>query len=369
MAKYQIEAYTGTENYIFVSYAHKDSDKVYPILKKLNRRGYRVWYDEGIAPGSEWSENIALHLNKCAIVLAFVTPNFMASVNCRREINFALSKQKPFLSVVLEPTEMPLGMELQLSAQQSVLRYNYATEEQFIEKICACPEMDNCVGNAPATQEADSVLMPNQKEESAEEQQSAELSRDQSQPDIKAAVSRYGSLVASVAAAVSAVLLIIVMLLLFANYHQDNLLRYTTLGSFPDGIAKILPKVWHELPPITSAAYKKLGNLPAIGWIIALAWFLRSVGDHFKRHAVADKMMQITVAARCLVIIAHVIMCAKVEKAAQLTAPQWENWLPYYFPIENIVAFIVMIVLGYVTGRIVNWLVRTILRMVLKTEL
>ena len=34
MAKYQIEAYTGTENYVFVSYAHKDSDKVYPILKK-----------------------------------------------------------------------------------------------------------------------------------------------------------------------------------------------------------------------------------------------------------------------------------------------------------------------------------------------
>ena len=46
--------------------------------------------------------------------------------------------------MVLEPTEMPLGMELQLSAQQSVLRYNFRTEEQFIDKICACPDLAAC---------------------------------------------------------------------------------------------------------------------------------------------------------------------------------------------------------------------------------
>lgn len=140
----KIRAYEGSENYIFISYAHKDTEKVFPIMEELRNRGYRIWYDDGIAPGSEWPEDIARHLNGCAMAIAFVSPNSMASVNCRREINFALSKQKPFLSVVLEPTEMPLGMELQLSAQQSVLRYNYRTEAQFIEKICACPDLACC---------------------------------------------------------------------------------------------------------------------------------------------------------------------------------------------------------------------------------
>jgi len=139
-----ITAYEGPENYIFISYAHKDTEKVLPILETLCSRGYRIWYDDGITPGSEWPEDIAQHLNGCAMAIAFVSPNSMASVNCRREINFALSRQKPFLSVVLEPTEMPLGMELQLSAQQSVLRYNYRTEAQFIEKICACPDLACC---------------------------------------------------------------------------------------------------------------------------------------------------------------------------------------------------------------------------------
>ncbi len=142
MLEHKVTAYEGTENYIFISYAHKDTDQVFPILEQLQSRGYRIWYDDGIAPGSEWPENIAQHLNDCAMTMAFISPNSMASANCRREINFALSKQKPFLSVVLEPTEMPLGMELQLSAQQSVIRYNYRTNSKFLEKLCSCPDLE-----------------------------------------------------------------------------------------------------------------------------------------------------------------------------------------------------------------------------------
>ena len=41
-------AYNGNEPYIFISYAHKDSDKVLPIIRELQSRGYRVWYDAGI---------------------------------------------------------------------------------------------------------------------------------------------------------------------------------------------------------------------------------------------------------------------------------------------------------------------------------
>ena len=34
--------YEGEQPYIFISYAHKDSEQVYPILEELNRLGYRV---------------------------------------------------------------------------------------------------------------------------------------------------------------------------------------------------------------------------------------------------------------------------------------------------------------------------------------
>ena len=142
-------AYEGKEPYIFVSYAHKDDDQVFEILSALGEKEYRVWYDEGITPGSEWTEDIARHLDDSAMVIAFITPASMASKNCRREINYALFKEKPFLSVILEKTEMSPGMMMQLSVQQSILRYDYTSWESFIDKILRCPEIAPCKAPEP----------------------------------------------------------------------------------------------------------------------------------------------------------------------------------------------------------------------------
>lgn len=139
-------AYEGSASYVFISYAHKDTEPVFRVVEELQRQGIRIWYDEGIAPGSEWPENVATHLYNAGMVIAFITPRSMESENCRREINFALSKKKPFLSVVLEETKMPMGMEMQLSARQSILRYNYTTWEAFIDKILKCPDLVPCKG-------------------------------------------------------------------------------------------------------------------------------------------------------------------------------------------------------------------------------
>lgn len=139
-----IPAYEGNEPYIFVSYAHKDSASIFRIIEMLNKRGYRVWYDEGIEPGSEWPEYIANHLLRADVVMAFLTPRSVKSVNCRREINFALSKDKPVLTIFMEDLEVPAGMQLQLSAQQSVLYYQYDSEERFLDKVETCQYLGPC---------------------------------------------------------------------------------------------------------------------------------------------------------------------------------------------------------------------------------
>ena len=139
-----IPAYEGKEPYIFVSYAHKDSPAVFHIVEQLNARGYRIWYDEGIEPGSEWPEYIANHLLGAEMVLSILSPNAVNSVNCRREINFALSKNKPVLTIYMEDIELPVGLELQLSSQQSVLYYTYDSEERFLDKVETCQYLRPC---------------------------------------------------------------------------------------------------------------------------------------------------------------------------------------------------------------------------------
>ena len=147
MKRCSAKPYEGQDKYIFASYCHRDRAYVFPIIEQLTKDGYRVWYDEGIDPGSEWPEIIARHLNSSAVCLAFITANSLNSHNCRREINFALLKKKYFISVILEPVQMSLGMEMQLSSSQSIFKYTLSSEKEFFLKLYEAKELENCEGS------------------------------------------------------------------------------------------------------------------------------------------------------------------------------------------------------------------------------
>lgn len=151
MKRCSAKPYEGRDNYIFISYCHKDKKNIFPVIEKLAHDGYRVWYDEGIDPGSEWPEIIARHLNGCATCIAFISENSLNSHNCRREINFALLKKKPFISVVIEPVQMSLGMEMQLSATQSIFKYTLSDESEFISKLYDAKCLSSCRGEPNAS--------------------------------------------------------------------------------------------------------------------------------------------------------------------------------------------------------------------------
>ena len=72
-----MDIYNGNEPYIFISYAHRDNDRVLPLIEALQQRGYRVWYDAGIAAGTEWPEYIADRLDGSACVVAFIASSVL----------------------------------------------------------------------------------------------------------------------------------------------------------------------------------------------------------------------------------------------------------------------------------------------------
>ena len=86
--------YKGSEKYIFISYAHRDGKLVHSILERLQSEGYRFWFDEGIDPGNEWDETIATYINNCDYFIAFISENYLASNNCKDELNFARDLDK-----------------------------------------------------------------------------------------------------------------------------------------------------------------------------------------------------------------------------------------------------------------------------------
>ena len=129
-------AYRGKEPYIFVSYAHRDSPRVFEEIKRFNDAGFHVWYDEGIAPGNEWSDAIAEALSDCAVFVVMLTPTSAPRPNVLNEIDYALNENKPFFAIYLEETQLTPGLKLRISRMQAILKYNMSDEEyvfKFVE--------------------------------------------------------------------------------------------------------------------------------------------------------------------------------------------------------------------------------------------
>ncbi|MBQ6835503.1 MAG: toll/interleukin-1 receptor domain-containing protein [Clostridia bacterium] len=112
--------YRGNEPYIFISYSHKDFRKVWPVIERMQADGYRVWYDEGIDPGTEWDENIAAHVTGCEYFIAFISKNYIDSENCKDELKFSRDLGKKQLLIYLEEANLPEGMDMRFGRCQSL---------------------------------------------------------------------------------------------------------------------------------------------------------------------------------------------------------------------------------------------------------
>lgn len=117
-------AYKGTESYVFVCYAHKDSDNVYSDLTQLDNEGVHLWYDEGIPAGSSWRAEIASSIKGAAKFLFYISESSLVSAHCLREIDFALNHDIEIIPVYLDDSRLPEELELVLNRVQALFRAN-----------------------------------------------------------------------------------------------------------------------------------------------------------------------------------------------------------------------------------------------------
>jgi hypothetical protein len=129
------DAYKGDAPYIFVSYAHKNSELVYAHITRLHNEGFRIWYDEGIDPGADWSDEIASALVGSAVFLVFISDAAVASHNVRKEIVFAIDQRKYMVCVHVEETELPSGLKMQLGNIQALLESRFHDKEKFYDRL------------------------------------------------------------------------------------------------------------------------------------------------------------------------------------------------------------------------------------------
>ena len=111
----KFEAYTGDEPYLFVSYSHRDTAKVYPILDALYDRKYRIWYDEACENGNDFRDELRHRIEKAEAVLLFVSKASMSSKFCGMEVIVARENGKKLFPIFLDNEPVPAAFEILLA--------------------------------------------------------------------------------------------------------------------------------------------------------------------------------------------------------------------------------------------------------------
>ncbi len=130
-----LKPYEGNEPYVFISYSHKDSEKALYVMNLMKVAGVLLWFDKGIDPGSEWDDNIAMHLENCGCMVVILSKNYLASENCRDELKYARDLKKDILIISIESCDLPGGIALRMNRRQAINMYAYEDQGEFHQEL------------------------------------------------------------------------------------------------------------------------------------------------------------------------------------------------------------------------------------------
>ena len=117
-------------SYVFISYAHVDSEEVERIVSKLEASGIKVWIDrESIRAGRQWRKEIVEGIDRAGAFVLHLSPSSAASINVLKELNLAEEMDDPcpcLIPVMLQDVSLPSQMRYQLAGVQQILYFENA---------------------------------------------------------------------------------------------------------------------------------------------------------------------------------------------------------------------------------------------------
>ena len=134
-------AYNGTENYIYLSGAEKNANKISPLLITLREAGCNVWYDNNAD-----IDTATERIESCSYFMAYVTEAYVGSEKCIDELNCAVQLGKKLLLIFGDNTELPKGMLMRLNRVQAIYRSKYPELHGLYAKILQTEAVRACGG-------------------------------------------------------------------------------------------------------------------------------------------------------------------------------------------------------------------------------
>jgi hypothetical protein len=133
---------------VFVSYSQSDRSPAFEIVSQLEACGTKVWVaPRDIAPSAEWAAEIIEAIAAAKIMVLVFSGTSNNSPQVRREVERAVHRQVPILTVRIEEALPTKSMEYFLSAQHWLDAFPPPLTVHF-ERLCR--EVSALLAGAPA---------------------------------------------------------------------------------------------------------------------------------------------------------------------------------------------------------------------------
>ncbi len=136
------------KNYIFISYSHKDTEKVQEIIGILKDSGLKVWSDHRLTPAKEWDDMLAYRIEHCSHFFAFISSNYLESGNCKDELYYARELDVKKVLVYIEEIDLPGSIKMRLGRLQALFYTSEEDKKIFCQKIPEIDEISACRNEA-----------------------------------------------------------------------------------------------------------------------------------------------------------------------------------------------------------------------------
>jgi hypothetical protein len=105
---------------IFISYSRASEGVVEELVKDLADDGQETWFDQHLTGGQRWWDNILSEIRECDVFVAALTPDFLESKACQREMKYATDLLRTLLPVRLSDKVSPDSLPPELTEVQGV---------------------------------------------------------------------------------------------------------------------------------------------------------------------------------------------------------------------------------------------------------
>jgi hypothetical protein len=120
-------------NSVYISYSRRDLSFVIQLQQELTNRGISAWFDKGIIEdANQWRISIVESIRDCKVFLLILSPDSVASVNVRKEIELAEHHNKEIMPLIWRDVyALPPSIQHQLAG----LQYLYFRETPSTENF------------------------------------------------------------------------------------------------------------------------------------------------------------------------------------------------------------------------------------------